>query len=72
MPADGDLGAAAFGAARLGMIAASGVAPSAVMAPSAISETIEHDLALRDGFDAAYALYPALRALGGNHQEESS
>ncbi len=62
-PADGDFGAA-FGAARLGLIAAEGADPEAVCTPPAIAETIAPDAGLADAYEAAYhryrALYPAI------------
>lgn len=64
IPADGDFGAA-FGAARLGLIAAEGADPLAICTPPATDETIEPDTALRDAYETAYqryrALYPAIR-----------
>jgi len=66
LPAEGDFGAA-FGAARLGLIAATGADPAAVCTPPAIAHTAEPDLALSDAYDEAYAryraLYPALSAV---------
>ena len=66
IPADGDFGAA-FGAARLGLIAANGADPLAVCTPPATAETIEPESALVAGFEAAYQryrrLYPAIAAL---------
>lgn len=67
IPADGDFGAA-FGAARLGLIAATGADPVAVCTPPATDETIEPDSALTLAYEAAYAryrsVYPAISALG--------
>lgn len=67
VPADGDFGAA-FGAARLGLIAASGADPFAVCAGPAIAATIEPDKTLAAAFEDAYrryrALYPAIRSAG--------
>lgn len=67
VPADGDFGAA-FGAARLGLIAAEKADPWAVCTLPAIGRTIEPEAHLRGAFDDAYAryraLYPALRGLG--------
>ena len=64
VPADGDFGAA-FGAARLGLIAAEGADPRAVCAPPATALTIEPDMSLRPAYDAAWQrwrqLYPALK-----------
>jgi xylulokinase len=58
---------AAFGAARLGLAAASGGDPLAVMAPPPIVATIEPDAALGARYDDAYAryraLYPATREI---------
>lgn len=66
VPADGDFGAA-FGAARLGLIAATGADPRAVCAPPSTAATIEPDAALAGGFAAAYrryrALYPAIKGV---------
>ncbi|MBL0371737.1 xylulokinase [Rhizobium sp. KVB221] len=66
IPADGDFGAA-FGAARLGLIAESGADPVAVCTPPETSRTIEPDLALTAEYEAAYqryrSLYPAIAAL---------
>lgn len=64
VPADGDFGAA-FGAARLGLVAATGRDPLAVFTAPKTAETIEPDAALRDAYEAAYQryrrLYPAIR-----------
>jgi len=66
VPADGDFGAA-FGAARLGLIAAEREDPVAVCAPPPIRETIEPRADLVDAYAAAYArwreLYPAIRSV---------
>ncbi len=66
LPADGDFGAA-FGAARLGLIAAEGADPSEVCAAPVTAETIEPDAALGEAYAAAYrryrALYPAIRGV---------
>ncbi|HEV7253290.1 MAG TPA: xylulokinase [Mesorhizobium sp.] len=66
LPADGDFGAA-FGAARLGLIAAEDADPFAVCAPPPIAETIEPDQRLAGAFDQAYgrfrALYPAIKGV---------
>ena len=65
LPADGDFGAA-FGAARLGLIAASGANPVEVCQPPATAETIAPETALTAAYDDAYQryrrLYPAIRA----------
>jgi xylulokinase len=67
LPADGDFGAA-FGAARLGLIAAEKADPLAVCTPPATARTIEPDAALTPAFADAYrryrALYPAVRHAG--------
>ncbi|RFB89254.1 xylulokinase [Rhizobium leguminosarum bv. trifolii] len=66
LPADGDFGAA-FGAARLGLIAATGADPIAVCTPPVTSGTIEPVSALSDAYEDAYrryrALYPAIKSL---------
>ena len=67
LPADGDFGAA-FGAARLGLIAATGADPVAVCTPPKTAETIMPDASLQAAFESAYQryrkLYPAIHALG--------
>jgi len=64
IPADGDFGAA-FGAARLGLIAAENANPHDVLTAPATAETIEPVRALAGAYDEAYAryraLYPAIR-----------
>jgi xylulokinase len=64
LPADGDFGAA-FGAARLGLIAAEKADPLAVCSPPATAETIAPEPELTDAYTEAYqryrALYPAIR-----------
>jgi len=64
LPADGDFGAA-FGAARLGLIAADKADPHAVCTQPATAETIEPERKLADAYSEAYqryrALYPAIR-----------
>lgn len=66
LPADGDFGAA-FGAARLGLIAAEGADPLAVCTAPPTAETIEPDGKLAGAFDQAYgrfrALYPAIKGV---------
>ena len=66
IPADGDFGAA-FGAARLGMIAAEDADPLAICTPPETAETIEPDSRLSGAFAEAYqhyrALYPAIRGV---------
>jgi xylulokinase len=63
LPAEGDFGAA-FGAARLGFIAATGADPLSVCTAPAIAQTIEPDSGLGEAFEQAYlryrALYPAV------------
>jgi len=66
VPAEGDYGAA-FGAARLGLIAAQGADPFAICSAPAIDETIEPDAALSGAYADAYrryrALYPAIKGV---------
>ncbi|TCU35689.1 xylulokinase [Rhizobium azibense] len=66
LPADGDFGAA-FGAARLGLIAATGAEPVSVCTPPKTANTIEPVAALSGAYEDAYrryrALYPAIRSL---------
>lgn len=66
IPADGDFGAA-FGAARLGLIAATGADPVAVCTAPQTARTIEPVSAFSGAYDAAYQryreLYPAIRQL---------
>ncbi|HWT64430.1 MAG TPA: xylulokinase [Ochrobactrum sp.] len=66
LPEEGDFGAA-FGAARLGLIAASGADPFAICTPPRTARTIEPEQTLISFYDEAYqryhALYPALRPL---------
>ncbi|MCJ9750137.1 xylulokinase [Neorhizobium sp. BETTINA12A] len=65
IPADGDFGAA-FGAARLGLIAAAGADPLSVCSAPKTDETIEPVAALSEAYDTAYAryraLYPAIKS----------
>ncbi|MBN9067273.1 MAG: xylulokinase [Rhizobiales bacterium] len=64
IPAEGDFGAA-FGAARLGLIAAEAADPVAICTPPAISHSVDPDRALTDAYETAYgrylALYPAIK-----------
>lgn len=64
IPADGDFGAA-FGAARLGLIAAEKADPLAVCNAPETAETIEPERGLVGAYEEAYrryrALYPAIR-----------
>jgi xylulokinase len=66
IPADGDFGAA-FGAARLGLIAAESADPFEVCTAPETAETIEPNAALSGAFADAYlryrALYPAIRGV---------
>ena len=66
LPADGDFGAA-FGAARLGLIAATGADPIAVCTPPQTAGTIDPVASLTDAYADAYkryrALYPAIKPL---------
>ncbi|MBB3658256.1 xylulokinase [Rhizobium sp. BK650] len=66
LPADGDFGAA-FGAARLGLIAATGADPVAVCTPPVTAGTIEPVAALTGAYEDAYkryrATYPAIKSL---------
>src|SRR5690606_4806146 len=63
---DGDRGAA-FGAARLGLIAASGADPLDICTPPPVAAVIEPDKAHRAVFEEAYQrfrdLYPAIRGV---------
>jgi xylulokinase len=64
IPADGDFGAA-FGAARLGLIAAAGADPAAVCTAPETSHSVDPDKALAGAYEDAYGryrrLYPAVR-----------
>ncbi len=64
IPAEGDFGAA-FGAARLGLIAAEDANPLEICTPPAIAETIDPDTNLAPAFSEALArwrnLYPAIK-----------
>ena len=66
IPADGDFGAA-FGAARLGLIAATGADPVAVCAAPKTEAVIEPEAGLHGAYEAAYqryrAAYPAISGL---------
>jgi len=66
LPADGDFGAA-FGAARLGLIAATGADPVAVCTPPVTAGTIEPVASLSSAYEDAHkryrALYPAIKSL---------
>ncbi|MBC8036559.1 MAG: xylulokinase [Rhizobiales bacterium] len=64
VPADGDFGGA-FGAARLGLIAATGASYRQVCTPPRIARTIKPDEKLRKAYDAQYVryaqIYPAIK-----------
>ncbi|MET0597697.1 MAG: xylulokinase [Mesorhizobium sp.] len=66
IPADGDFGAA-FGAARLGLIAAETADPLSICTPPETAGTVEPELAHADAYQAAYrryrALYPAIKGV---------
>jgi len=66
IPQDGDFGAA-FGAARLGLIAATGADPVQICTPPATDETIEPSTTLTSAYEEAYLryrkTYPAIAAL---------
>jgi len=66
LPAEGDFGAA-FGAARLGLMAATGADPATVCTAPRIAHTAEPRPPLARAYDEAYAryraLYPAIAAL---------
>lgn len=66
IPADGDFGAA-FGAARLGLVAATGADPLSVFTAPETAETVEPVEDLTGAYEAAYhryrALYPAIRGI---------
>lgn len=66
LPAAGDVGAA-FGAARLGLIAATGASFQATCTPPRTIKTIHPDPALRDAYEAQYRryrqLYPATKEI---------
>jgi xylulokinase len=66
VPVGGDFGAA-FGAARLGILAAENYDPSEICTPPAIANTIEPDKNLTEAFDQAYQkytrIYPAIKGI---------
>lgn len=66
IPADGDFGAA-FGAARLGLVAATGADPLSVFTAPETAETVEPVADLTAAYETAYhryrALYPAIRGI---------
>ncbi len=64
IPADGDYGAA-FGAARLGLVAAESADPLAICTPPATAEVVEPDVEVRQSYEEVFgryrALYPAIK-----------
>ncbi|AYD02323.1 xylulokinase [Neorhizobium sp. NCHU2750] len=68
IPADGDFGAA-FGAARLGLIAATGADPVSVCSAPKTEKTIDPVTGLTEAYEVAYrryrAAYPAIRSIAG-------
>ena len=70
LPAAGEVGGA-FGAARLGMIAATGAPPATVLTPPRRARTFRPDQGLRQAYDDAYHryvnLYPAIRTINRRH-----
>ncbi|KTQ85137.1 xylulose kinase [Aureimonas ureilytica] len=70
LPAAGDFGAA-FGAARLGLCAATGADPASVMVDPPISARFEPETSLVESFAAAHqryqAIYPALKEAARRH-----
>lgn len=66
VPVGGDLGAA-FGAARLGLLASENIDPSQICTPPATASTIEPDKNLTHAFDEAYhkftRSYPAIKGI---------
>ncbi|MBN9070143.1 MAG: xylulokinase [Rhizobiales bacterium] len=66
IPADGDFGAA-FGAARLGLIAAEGADPLAICTAPKTAATVEPERDLAEAYETAYrryrGLYPAIRGV---------
>jgi xylulokinase len=66
LPAAGEVGGA-FGAARMGLMAATGASYAAVCTKPKIAKTIMPDLKAKPAYDAAYArytkLYPAIKGI---------
>jgi xylulokinase len=66
LPAAGDVGGA-FGAARLGLMAATGASYKLVCTTPKIAKTIHPESKAKASYDAAYArytkIYPAIRGL---------
>jgi len=69
VPADGDFGAA-FGAARLGLVAATKADPLSVFTAPVTAETVQPDVSLRGAYEDAYhryrRLYPAIKSATAN------
>ncbi len=67
VPADGDFGGA-FGAARLGLIAATGASYKEVCTPPRIAKTVKPDVKAQQAYEAQYAryvqIYPAINGIG--------
>lgn len=65
VPADGDFGAA-FGAARLGLVAATKADPLSVFTAPATAETVQPEASLRGAYEDAYQryrrVYPAIKS----------
>jgi xylulokinase len=65
VPADGDFGAA-FGAARLGLVAATRADPMSVFTAPETAETIQPEASLHGAYEDAYQryrrLYPAIKS----------
>ena len=74
VPAAGDFGAA-FGAARLGLIAASGADPAGVCTPPAVAYTVEpsrqHSAAFAAALERYRALYPRVAVRGRRESERT-
>ena len=66
VPAAGDFGGA-FGAARLGLIAATGAISPSICTPPKIAKTIKPETKARAAYEDAYAryvqIYPAIREI---------
>jgi xylulokinase len=67
LPAAGDFGGA-FGAARLGLIAATSTSYKKICTPPRVAKTIEPDSELRGHYNEQYAryaeIYPAIKSIG--------
>ncbi len=68
VPADGDFGGA-FGAARLGLIAATGASFNEICAPPRTARTYQPDAKLREAYESQYQryvkIYPAIKEIQG-------